>query len=105
MDGVPFIIVEPLIGKKKKKRTLLKFIMGIVFHRSLVLFVTTLESIIKYKITKILQWYGGARMTHTAEQNSIRATETTDIIASKHVIKKKRCRTLIGEAYFSEALL
>lgn len=78
--------------------------MGIVFHRSIVLFVTTLESI-KYKITKILQWYGGARMTHTAEQNSIRAIETTDIIASKHVIKKKRCRTLVGEAYFSEALL
>lgn len=43
-------------------------------------------------------------MTHTTEQNSIRVIETIDIIASKHVIKEKRCRTAIREAYFSEAL-
>lgn len=44
-------------------------------------------------------------MTHTAEeQKPIRAIETTDITASKCVIKEKRSRTLIRQAYFSEAV-
>lgn len=94
---VPCFTVKPLIGKNG---ILLQFITWIVFHRNNTYNITTLARNIKYKIKETLQWYGGARMTHTAEQQKpVGAIETTDITASKCVIREKTSRTLIGEAH------